>query len=208
MAEPREHHLFDRSPITGRFYGIGAHSIFFRLRDYPRLGALISRHGNNHKEYERLVRELRRGKLLRHLGVPVPRYVTVRRVRISAYAAQALGRFSDHELERIAPGYRAQEIRGQVAALADTKHWALIMEHIEEDVSLVSPERIKRFVEKEARRMNGLGVYPSDFAALPHYKDWGHAGLNVLWSAKKKKLYFIDFENWNFSDELKQKLKE
>ena len=63
--------------------------------------------------------------------------------------------------------------------------FGLLIENIEEDLILVSYERLNKILEKEKLKIGKLGIY-ADFTS----------NNNVLWSKKRAKLYLIDFDNW------------
>ncbi len=170
---------------VGRYIGKGLRSYFFRLRKYPRIGVKIFKESparNEKEEKKRLLIELAAGKYLRDLGISVPRYLGVVKVKFPDYFADIW--------ERKNPGlvdYGLSKLTGKVK-------WGLLMEVIENDLSLISKERINYYYKKECEKIENLGIKVSE---EPH---------NVLWSQNKKRLYFIDFSKWIFPINLERYL--
>lgn len=178
-----------RAPEVGEFVGAGSQSFFFRLNDYPRLGVLIPYDLTGREAHEHLERELERGRLLRKHGISVPRYVGIKTVRIPKELPERIAAYSREELNaRTGGGAWRRHITVLARRWAGTKRDGLVIEHIEGDLRLVATARVDRAYRSELRKLHRLGITPND----------SKSDLNALWSAKKQRLYLIDFSDWHF----------
>lgn len=194
------------APVVGQFCGMGKHSAFFRLSDYPRLGVLVDLHTVERVARKRFAEELKRAKYLRRLDVPVPRYVGIRKVRFPEHFAKTLAKQDDDALLRKTNYYSRQFIpvlRKRMESWAGTKRDGLIVEHIEEDLTLVSVERLEHEFKKAKRLIVAKGIKPRDtHGPTSSHALWNlsgrkeRSGQNILWSQRKQRFYFIDFAAW------------
>ncbi len=174
----------------GAILGIGTEGIVFRIRGYPHLLAKVFYFSRQRRmPVSRTMRlqkkickqEYRKGKKLRSLGIPVPRYIGVIKVDIPSHIAKTVDRYFRRETAQFF-------VENRVRSIADawTESYAVIMEMIESDFSLVSSKRVNHIYQKEIRQAARLGIEIHDSSSA----------LNVLWSKREAKLYFIDFLHW------------
>lgn len=164
----------------GKYIGEGGDSYFFRLRKYPRLGVKIRKDLNK----TRLEEEFAKAQILQKLGVPVPRFVGLVRIVFPNYFGLTLEKQEKRKEIALEP-----ESKNQLQDWTGKSCWGLLMEIIEHDLSLISSRRIDYYYYKELEKIEKLGIRVVDSHFGTEYK-------NILWSNKKRKLYFIDFDWW------------
>ncbi|MCA9459591.1 MAG: hypothetical protein KC550_03515 [Nanoarchaeota archaeon] len=158
----------DKIYEVGESQGDGGSGVFFRLKGYPRLGVKISR--TNTLAY--LNEELEKAKILRKLGISVPKYVGIIKVKIP-----------ENEIQKNSLNAMLKEI---------PKFWnALVVEYIDSDVELCDSSEGKSQYFDELEKVRKLGIEVSTDVSI---------SKNVLWSEKKQKMYFCDVEFWEIPD--------
>ncbi len=169
--------------LLGTCIGYGGNSAFFHLRGHDHIGVLVSMEGYT----KGLKRDLKLGRLFRSLGLPVPRYLKMIKVKVPEYFEKTIDRWckigggsTHYILKKFKP---------------NSVHWGLAIEIVEQDLTLISSHRLNHIYKKECSKFEDLGIEIHD-SGLEH---------NVLWSPHKKKMYFIDFDMWDVPDELFQK---
>ncbi|PIN87749.1 hypothetical protein COV12_02145 [Candidatus Woesearchaeota archaeon CG10_big_fil_rev_8_21_14_0_10_32_24] len=163
---------------VGKWVGHGYYADFFRIRNDPTLGVKIDIRGK-----KALKEEYGKSLILEELGVPVPHCRGVKSVLFPSYFNQTIEKQNPPELS-LRQKNKLKDLAGEIYS-------GLIMEIIEQDIKLVSGKRITYYFEKEVKRVKALGIIPG--------RD---ADMNVLWSQKNAKIYFIDFERWIIPKEL------
>ncbi len=159
----------------GKIIGCGLYSFFFRLKKYPRLGVKIKKVDDK----KLLEEEFAKAQILRKLGVSVPRFVGITKVKIP------------DDFNVTATNY-LKSIPNLIGA--GMVKWGLVIEIIDNDLRLVSRNKINYYYIKEAIKVKALGINMVD----------SEPDRNVLWSQRKARLYFIDFDMWDIPYKLLQ----
>lgn len=163
----------------GDFIGMGHFAFFFRIQGKSRLGVKISSSLDDDQTKAVFESEQSKANKLRELGVPVLRYLGIIRVRIPEdIAASLYPERSQH------PYYKYDAPR--IIAKGGTLVWGLAIEIAEDDVRWIDKWKVRKQYEEQYGRIRQLGIQTRD-SSEEH---------NVLWSRKKGKLYFIDFDDW------------
>ena len=175
---------------VGKYMGAGSFSYFFALRGHSRLGVKIRK--NNSKI--QLEEEIAKAQILRKLGVSVPKYIGIVPVKIPDYFNQTVDK-QITEKEILAKNAKNKWwLLKDIVTLAVIKEfagrvmWGLIIELIDDDIELVSKKRLAYYYKNELDKIAQIKDYS--------IKVSSDSGGNVLWSQKKAKLYFIDFDEW------------
>lgn len=162
-----------------RFRGNGKSSAFFGLKGHPNIGVLIKYFGDSGWQRRTLERELKWGKSLVKLGISVPKYIGFIQVKIPE---------NIDEIFRKNPPTFAPRFNKELVDLAKPGKVfeGIAVQLIENDIALIGEERIIALYNHEMEKLKSYGIKPNDS---------NHRG-NVLYSAKRNKLYLIDFEGW------------
>ena len=91
-----------------------------------------------------------------------------------------------------------QGLSAIIKSLTGKVRWGLLIELVENDVSIISKERLAYYHQREIDKVESLGITVRD----------SKLARNVLWSSSRRKLYLIDFEFWKLSSELEKQLKK
>lgn len=167
----------------GKFIGRGGSAYFFGIQGHKRLGAKVKIDNNKLA----LEEEFAKAQILRKVGAPVPRYVGVVPIAIPNDFKSMLQRqvelgevtgFTKGGLERF-PDTVTKIFGGKVL-------WGLVIEII--DAVIVDRDKVALHYQRERNKLEKLGIKIKDSTLVRNH--------NVLWSKKKNKLFFIDFERW------------
>jgi hypothetical protein len=166
----------------GEFIGAGSFSVFFTIKDHPRLGVRIVFGFPFDQHKELLETELRKGQILRQLQISVPKYVGLIPVLIR-----------EEVLDQLKMNWDRGKIADYKVVLHFEKHinlvvWGLIIEQIDNDITTIHYKKKEELYEIERQKVQNLSIEIHD----------SFSGKNVLWSKKNNKLYFIDFDRWVF----------
>ena len=164
----------DKIYEVNEFIGSGVFGGYFRLNEYPQLGVKILRN-NNFKEIKV---EFKKGKILRKLGISVPRYIGIIKVKISQKNVNKLNN-SISSSNQFHPGYYNSNII----------YYGLVIEYIDNDFKLTEKEKYTEmlpFLEIEFKKIKNLKIIPADCEPT----------RNILYNLKKQKFYFIDIAQW------------
>ena len=179
---------------TERFVGNGAHAAFFRIRNHPKLGAKVVFTAEDGEDA--LKKELNIARILRSLGVSVPKYIDIIPIKISEYVEEAFTKYKNINHTK---NYRNSTILAKEFFEKNKNKilYGLVMEYIEDDIILdikdkqfFSELKLEYIYKKECEKIEKLGIHIGDS------NDY----RNILWSKSRGKLYFIDFESWNISN--------
>ncbi len=156
---------------TGVYIGDGCNSVFCHIKDHPKLGIKIRKEESDKKAFKKLKEEYTKALVLRKLKLPVPRYAGIVRIKINPKTIFS----QDPEIDKL-----LKEKYGK------SEDFGLVIENIENDIRVLSEKQVQKkynFYKKQFRELN---IVISDSGS----------NHNILWSEKKKKMYFIDYEYW------------
>lgn len=165
----------------GQYIGNGGYSIFFKIREHPELGIKIRI--DDFGSEKNLHQELEKARILKKLGVPVPRYTDVIDIQIPLTIEFTLEKNNDIPKNLT---YKFIRSAGNIVK-------GLVIEKIDSDIIMVKSKRAQFLYEKEIKNIAALGIKIADDVSLRN---------NILWSASRSKIYFIDFDFWEFPEKL------
>jgi hypothetical protein len=160
---------------VGTFIGCGYYNYFFRLKKYSNLGVRVRRRDTGLIAYFKLNNELRKARVLRRLGISVPRYINVVRVKFPECTAETIKNID-------AP----DEVIKELMDKSSITYYGLIIEYIEGDLKMVEKSKVQDLYDLEKKKIDKHPNIQMD-----------HTGITkVLWSEREQKIYFIDFDAW------------
>ncbi|MFH1916790.1 MAG: hypothetical protein ABIJ21_05995 [Nanoarchaeota archaeon] len=165
--------------------GAGRFGVFFRIKDHPRVGAkiyLVDEFYNN----EFIKKELEKARVIKELGISVPRYVGIADFLVPSDIQEKLGFVRMDSIKK-----------SIVLSWAGKTKKGLIIEILENDLQSVPIKELRDQYAIEKAKLDQLGIRARETGPT----------TNVLWSNKKKRIYLIDFDDWVFPKEMSHSIK-
>jgi hypothetical protein len=177
-----------------RYISSGRNIAFFRIREDHSIGVMIHFRLEGDNARDNLQKELNKAVVLRKLGVSVLDYKDVMLIKIPEHVEKTFERAS---IDMASNGSWYEKMKKYFIDHKGITVWGLVVEYIPDDIiplqsrnlhTLVSRNRIEYIYNKEREKIEQFGISLSD----------SDSEGNIIWSESRAKLYFIDFESWNF----------
>ena len=153
--------------------GYGRKGAYFTLKNYPKLGVKI--YTNN--SLKEIKTEFKKGKIIRNLGISVPKYIGIIKIKISP---EKINELNNSKFETFfQPSYYNPSLE---------MFYGLIIEYLDNDFELIESNYnsiVKSFYDEEREKIRNLKITPYDLC-----KE------HILWNSRKQKFYIIDIESW------------